>query len=323
MILFILRIILLTISTILILLTGGQNGYFNRLYSQTILWCFGIGKIEVYGKLDTKARVLAFNHPSYMDAFIMGSFIPYLSGLIRRSTLLDIYSNMTKCVFVGRYGGEQTTKRLKKAIHKNKKYKYAISINTMDNKTKKTPGIYKGVAFQKFKTIPFVLNEIVQPILIVYDSPDYVISSIDGVICNLMRPIHVFNTVRVYLLPSDFKCSEESIETFVERTEKRMAWCLENDWKKSERVITSKEQKQWTTNTRSIYTSLLLILIGIIAFFKRYYEQGLMWLALSAITVTYRQGQISSMFWLEKVLIALIIVKILFRYAVNRKPGLQ
>jgi len=109
MVLFILRIFLFILATFLILLTEGDNGYYNRLYSQTILWSFGINRIEVYGTLDPKARVLAFNHPSYLDGFIMGSFVPYLGGLVRRSTLLDIYSKMTKSVYVGKFGGEQTT----------------------------------------------------------------------------------------------------------------------------------------------------------------------------------------------------------------------
>jgi len=316
MIIFILRIVLILLATFLILPTKGENGYLNRLYSQTILWCFGINKVEVYGTLDPKARVLAFNHPSYLDAFIMGSFVPYLSGLVRRSTLLDIYSKMTKSVYVGKKGGEQTTERLKKAIYQNKKHKYAISVNTMDNKKSKTPGIHKGVSFQKFKTIPFVLNERIQPVLIVYDSSDYVISSMSGVICNLMRPIKTYNTVRVYLLPRDFKRTDETIETFVERTEKRMAWCLEKDWVKAKSF-------NIIDNSHTIYVSLLFFIIAWITCFKGYYEQSLMWFALSAITIIYRQGQISSMFWLEKVLIALIITKILFRYAVNRKPGLQ
>jgi len=75
----------------------------------------------------------------------------------------------------------------------------------MDNKKNKSPGIHEGVSFQKFKTIPFVLDEVVQPVLIIYDSSEYVISSLNGVICNLMRPMKAYNTVRVYLLPSDFK----------------------------------------------------------------------------------------------------------------------
>jgi hypothetical protein len=316
MVLFILRAILLILSTILILLTGGENGYYNRLYSQIVLWSLGISKIEVYGTLDQEAHVLAFNHPSYLDAFIMGSFVPYLGGLVRRSTLLDIYSKMTKSVYVGKFGGEQTSQRLKKAIRRNRKHKYAISVNTMDNKKNKSPGLHKGTSFQKFKTIPFVLDELVQPVLIVYDSEEYVISNLNGVICNLMRPMEAQNTVRIYLLPSDFKRVDETIESFVERTEKRMNWCLEKDWEKPKSINMS-------NTSRSIYIGLIFFIIALVALFKRNYEQSLMWFALSVITICYHQGQIASMYWLEKVMIALIIVKILFRYAVNRKPGLQ
>jgi hypothetical protein len=314
MILFILRILLIILLTISLLLTDGNSSYYNRFYSRFILWCFGIRKIEIYGKLNPKARVLAFNHPTQLDAFIMGSFIPYLGGLVRRSTVSGIFlSKLTQSVLVSKSGGEQTAKRLKQAIYKHKKYKYAIPINTLDCKNNSLPGIIKGVPLPKFKTIPFVLDEVVQPILIVYDSPDYTLFKVPGVVSNLMRPIQSFNNVRVYLLPSDFKRADETIDDFVKRTKERMTWCLEKDWERPECEITPEEQKQWNQSSY-IYLSLLFCMIGIFALFKSYYEQGLMWIALALITVFYHNGQMSSMYWLEKVLIALIVTKILFRY---------
>lgn len=317
MVLFILRCLLIFCLFVVYFISGGTHIELNQFVSRTYLWIFGIRKIELYGKLDPKARVLAFNHPSYLDAFILGTFVPRLSGLIRRSTPIDtLFGAITQSISVSRGGGERTSQRLKREIRKNKSRQYAIAINTMDKHERTLAGIYKNAPFQQFKTIPFVLGERVQPILIVYDSPQYTVTTnkYNEALLNLMRPMASHNSIRVYLLPSDIQGSNETPDDLVQRTKERMTRCLEKDWGKPIEVLNETELQEWK-NTHYFYLSFALVLLAVgLILWTNQYQFAFLSAVLACITFFYHSGRVSSMYWLEKILILFIATKAIFEY---------
>ena len=144
-----------------------------RMSQQVLLECarvmLHIDSAFVYGKRDPNARVFTFNHPCYMDMFVLSNVLGDYAAVARDMTGYFPGANYIMksmgCVLVKANGGQNTTKRIQDNLKSHKK---PIAIAT-------TRGIVPDHDLPvKLPTIAYRLNERVQHIVIMYDHVDII-----------------------------------------------------------------------------------------------------------------------------------------------------
>eukprot|EP00127_Corallochytrium_limacisporum_P000852 Clim_evm4s27 gene=Clim_evmTU4s27 len=83
--------------------------------------CFFVGfhNIEVYGRRDHRTRILVSNHVSYMDAFLLQSFVttlPLASTASQTQPIYSQYINAVQGIWVDRGGSVESKRKVTKAI---------------------------------------------------------------------------------------------------------------------------------------------------------------------------------------------------------------
>lgn len=124
---------------------------------------------RVYGTRSYDVKVYTFNHPSYLEKFVLfhvlGDFSAIARDMSDKLPIANYVMDRIGCVLVKRNGGQNTTQRaLQKLRMTQKPLVVAMSSGIVSD---------EDIPKQKPPTIAFRLEQRVQPMVIVYEGIPY------------------------------------------------------------------------------------------------------------------------------------------------------
>lgn len=280
MILWVIRLYIVIFISIIVVFTVAFSGVrYAKSLSQMLLFGMGV-QVKVYGTPDPSARILAFNHPTTVDACVLNAVTGPISGLIKFIPQFQWMAKLCEwgldCVSVG----EKTTTRLRGKLA-NTTTRYGIAVNRP--RQRGVGGKKPGDKIHVFHTMAFRLHPRVQPVVIVVDeAPAFLRPNGNISLWDYLRmPLHSQGRYRVYLLPTMTRQSRESPEHFARRTKRLMNRTLQQAWKHPEHTAIH------NTRHASVLTSIAFSAVGIVCLLKGLNVYGVGWLGLMVTSILY------------------------------------